>query len=91
MEGQSGLSELSVISWVSAFEGCPLSGVPLYLRYTYLIVILNGSLANNVFYCFSMLLSMPSAEKSSDGGRKLSYNVMLYSNACEAIYRTLLF
>ena len=24
-----GLSELSVISWVSAVEGCPLSGVPL--------------------------------------------------------------
>jgi len=32
MEGQSGLSELSVISWVSAVEGCPLSGVPLYLH-----------------------------------------------------------
>ena len=30
MEGQSGLSELSVTSWVSAFEGCPLGGVPLY-------------------------------------------------------------
>ena len=30
MEGQSGLSELSVISWVSAVEGCPLSGHPLY-------------------------------------------------------------
>ena len=30
MEGQSGLSELSVISWVSANQGCPLSGVPLY-------------------------------------------------------------
>ena len=30
MEEQSGLSELSVISWVSAVEGCPLSGVPLY-------------------------------------------------------------
>ena len=31
MEGQSGPSELSVISWVSAVEGgCPLSGVPLY-------------------------------------------------------------
>ena len=30
MEGQSGLSELSVISWVSAIQGCPLSGVPLY-------------------------------------------------------------
>ena len=29
MEKQSGLSELSVISWVSAVEGCPLSGVPL--------------------------------------------------------------
>ena len=27
---QLGLSELSVISWVSAIEGCPLSGVPLY-------------------------------------------------------------
>jgi len=30
MEKRSGLSELSVISWVSAVEGCPLSGVPLY-------------------------------------------------------------
>ena len=30
MGGQLGLSELSVISWVSAFEGCPLSRVPLY-------------------------------------------------------------
>ena len=30
MEGQSGLSESSVISWVSAIQGCPLSGVPLY-------------------------------------------------------------
>ena len=29
MEGQSGLSELSVIVWVSAIQGCPLSGVPL--------------------------------------------------------------
>ena len=26
----SGLSELSVLSQVSAVEGCPLSGVPLY-------------------------------------------------------------
>ena len=30
MEKRSGLSELSVISWVSAVEGRPLSGVPLY-------------------------------------------------------------
>ena len=30
MEGQSGLSELSVISWVSAVQRCTLSGVPLY-------------------------------------------------------------
>ena len=29
MGGQSGLSELSVISWVSTVEGCPLSGVPM--------------------------------------------------------------
>ena len=27
--GQSGLSELSVISWVSAVHGCPLSGLSL--------------------------------------------------------------
>ena len=31
MEGQSGLSELSVISWVSAIQGCPLSRVLLYI------------------------------------------------------------
>ena len=30
MEGQLGLSELSVISWVSAIKGCLLSRVPLY-------------------------------------------------------------
>ena len=30
MEGQLGLSEMSVISWVSAVEGCSLCGVPLY-------------------------------------------------------------
>ena len=32
-EGQSGLSELSVTSWVSSVEGCPLSGVPLYTQW----------------------------------------------------------
>ena len=41
MEGQSGLSELSVISWVSTFQGCPLSGVPVYCfilrNYTYIV------------------------------------------------------
>ena len=31
MEIQSGHSELSVISQVSAVEGFPLSGVPLYM------------------------------------------------------------
>ena len=30
MEIQSGHSELFVISQVSAIEGCPLSGIPLY-------------------------------------------------------------
>ena len=29
-----GLSELSVISWVSDVEVCPLNGVPLYARFT---------------------------------------------------------
>ena len=33
MEIQSGHSELSVISQVSAAEGCPLSGVPLYTNF----------------------------------------------------------
>ena len=33
MEIQSGHSELSVISQVSAVEGCLLSGVPLYMHY----------------------------------------------------------
>ena len=35
MNGQLGLSELFVISWVSAVEGCPLSGVPLYITSAY--------------------------------------------------------
>ena len=30
MEGQLGLSELSIRLWVSAVQGCPLSGVPRY-------------------------------------------------------------
>ena len=30
IQGQSELSELSVILWVSAVEGCLLSRVPLY-------------------------------------------------------------
>ena len=32
MAKRSGHSEMSVISWVSAVEGCPLSGVPLYTQ-----------------------------------------------------------
>ena len=44
MEGQSGLSELSFISWVSAIQGCPLSGVPLYIVGDSLVIILYGIL-----------------------------------------------
>ena len=32
VERQSGLTELFVISWASAVEGCLLSGVPLYSK-----------------------------------------------------------
>ena len=32
MEGQSGLSELSIISWLSAIQGCLLSRVPMYTK-----------------------------------------------------------
>ena len=42
MEKRSGLSELSVISWVFAVEGCPLSGVPLYMLQE-VVLILIGS------------------------------------------------
>ena len=38
MEIQFGYSELSVISQVSAVEGCPLSGVPLYYNILYNIM-----------------------------------------------------
>ena len=38
MEIQSGHSELSVISQVSAVEGCPLSRVPLYVFFNELSV-----------------------------------------------------
>ena len=37
MEGQSGLPELSIISWVSAVEGCLLSEVPLYTDWHYFV------------------------------------------------------
>ena len=33
VEKRLGFSELSVKSWVSAVEGCSLSGVPLYIQY----------------------------------------------------------
>ncbi len=37
MEKRLGLSELSVISWVSAVEGRPLSGVPLYSVHVHVV------------------------------------------------------
>ena len=40
MEKQSGPENLSVISQVSAVEGCPLSGVPLYVSYALYIIML---------------------------------------------------
>ena len=49
MEGQLGLSELSVISWVSAFQGCPLRGVPLYVEQ-------NGSTNPCPFVTYSVAL-----------------------------------
>ena len=45
MEGQSGLSELSLISWVSAVEGCLLSGVPLYRLALEKVVIVDTSVS----------------------------------------------
>ena len=47
MEKQSGLSELSAISWVSAVEGCPLSGIPLYCKSVQLTIIAGTYLGLN--------------------------------------------
>ena len=53
MEGKSGLSELSVISWASAFEGCPLGGVPLYtVKKTF------GFLQPNFGHCKCMFVNV---------------------------------
>ena len=48
MEKQSGLSELSAISWVSAVEGCLLSGVPLYCKSVQLTIIAGTYLGLNL-------------------------------------------
>ena len=53
MEKRSGLSELSVILWVSTIEGCPLSGVPLYM-YMYINVLGGGSLTLDLISCIYM-------------------------------------
>ena len=54
MEGQSGLPELSIISWMSAVEGCPLSGV------VYVCVLLVLILSQYFPYClFSSKVTAP--------------------------------
>ena len=51
MEIQSGHSELSVISQVSAVEGCPLSGVPLYFHCDKILMdIIDGYMWYNIVY-----------------------------------------
>ena len=52
MEGQSGLSELSVISWVSAIQGCPLSGLHCNVKKTHA--------TNNLRMDFWIALVLPS-------------------------------
>ena len=48
MERQLELSELSVISWASAVEGCPLSRVPLYNSPISLIKITKDKVAATI-------------------------------------------
>ena len=45
MERHLGLSELSVILLVSAIEGCPLSGVPLYIGSLFGVFLALGTIA----------------------------------------------
>ena len=56
MEGQLGLSELSVIAWVSAVEGCLLSGVPLYILWS-IPKVLGGMSMHNVYQALFALFS----------------------------------
>ena len=61
MEGQSGLSELSVISWVSTVEGvatCPLSGIPLYFHLVTSISLYLQAAAKQVRYLPTLTASL---------------------------------
>ena len=58
MEGQLGLSELSVISLVSAVEGCPLSGVPLYLCITLEVFVYYGLTSYVLLISIHVLLEL---------------------------------
>ena len=54
MEEQSGLSELSILSWVSTVEGCLLRGVPLYCNYMYMYSLIDISIYSTKAYCSLM-------------------------------------
>ena len=58
VEGQLGLSELSVISLVSAVEGCPLSGVPLYLCITLEVFVYYGLTSYVLLISIHVLLEL---------------------------------
>ena len=63
MEKGSGLSELSIVLWLSAVEGCLLSGVPLYnisswelcsinnIQFLSTCSVQNGKKRPDPFYC----------------------------------------
>ena len=64
MKGQPGLSELSVISWVSAFQGCPLKrGSTVYacssvcMKYVILNLTRSGSIKVEHFPSYNLTQS----------------------------------
>ena len=79
MGGQSGLSELSVILWMSTFEGCPLSGVPLYNVHApdsshEVLEIVDCCNVVVVHFDFHIRVDPPGREESGgrrDGGRRV--------------------
>ena len=69
MEGQSGLSELSIILWVSAIQGCLLSGDFLFL-FVVCLLCLKYSIALTCVHLVSSSITM----EAGYGAKGITYS-----------------